>query len=1035
MQREFISYLNEISKKWRKKWEEAKLFEAEVSDKPKFFITAAFPYPNSPMHLGHSRTYSITDAYARFKRMQGFNVLFPMGFHYTGTPIIAMAEKVKIANEILEKVKEKEDPVAFLRAVWESARACSKETGRKLGDCFEEALNSQLERLGLGKVSKTQAEAVMQTALFLFMFDLPYEDIVKLTDPLAMADYFASITEESMKEMGYMIDWRRKFRTIDPDFQKFIVWQFTVLQKLGYVEKGTHPVAWDPVYNTPVSQHDTMGDVEPEIEDYDVILFKLKDEDLYLPAATLRAETVFGVTNVWLNPNVEYKVVEVEGKKWLLSPKAAYKIKYQKDEVKEVGVVKGSELLKKLAVNPATGDEVPILPATFVDPNVATGVVMSVPAHAPFDYVALKDLEKDPEYSEMVKNIEIIPVIEVPGMDEPTAVAIVKKMGIKSQEEKEKLEEATKEVYALEYRKGRMREDVLERAEKLGGKPLVGALKVLMAKKPVPEARELTANWLSAFGRGDKFYEIKNGPVYSRFGNEVVAKILKDQWFLNYGDPQWKALARKLLAQMRIVPEKFRKDFEETIEWLQRRACARTRGLGTPLPWDPKWIIESLSDSTIYMAFYTVDHILRSAKVDPEKLQPEVWDYILLGKGEVEKIAEKYGIDEEVLEKARESFSYWYPLDSRHSGKDLIKNHLTFFIFNHAAIFPEDLWPRQIVVNGFVTLQGQKMSKSLGNIIPLYKATRIYSPDVIRLGLLYGAELGSDADFNEQVVDRILENLKEIKEIVEMVKEFGEVEKPQELHVLDSWLLSSFIHDVDEVTQAMEDLRTRSASNTIYFILLNKIKEYLKDVKASGREDDQSVKWVLKYIVDRWVRMMVPFTPYFAEEMWHLLGHEGFVLNEPWPIAERELVDLIAIASKEYVDTLIEDIKEIIRVAKIENPKRVRIVVAPKEAQEMLRLAVKLAKEGKGMREFMAEGVKIYGKRAAKDLKRIFSLYQSLSESLREAVLTGEFDEKEVLEKYKQYLQSKLGLEVDVEEYKPEDKKKPMPLKPAIYVE
>ncbi len=1029
MQREFVDYLIKIAKKWREEWEKAKLHEADVSDKPKFFITAAFPYPNSPMHLGHSRTYSITDAYARFKRMKGYNVLFPMGFHYTGTPIIAMAEKVRISNEYLKQV---DDPVKFLKEAWEEAKKCSA-AGKKLTDCLKDAFKEIAKKYGIREPNKTEADALVQTAFFLFLFELPYEEVSKLTDPLSMADYFAGITENGMKELGYMIDWRRKFRTIDPDFQRFIVWQFTVLEKLGYIEKGTHPVAWDPVYNTPVSQHDTMGDVEPEIEDYDVILFKLKDEDLYLPAATLRAETVFGVTNVWLNPNVEYKVVEVEDKKWLLSPKAAYKIKFQKDDVKEVGSIKGSELLGKEVINPATGDVVPILPATFVDPEVATGVVMSVPAHAPFDYVALKDLENDPKWSEVVKRIEIIPVIEVPGFDEPTAIVYVKKLGIKNQEEKEKLEQATAEVYKLEHRKGKMREDVLERAEKLGGSPLVGALKVLLAKKPVPDARELTAKWLRAFGMGDVFYDIKNGPVISRFGNEVVVKILKDQWFLNYGDPQWKALARKLLANMKIVPEKFRADFENTIEWLQRRACARTKGLGTPLPWDPKWIIESLSDSTIYMAFYTVDHILRSAKVDPEKLQPEVWDYILLGKGSADEVAKKYGIDKSVLEEARKSFSYWYPLDSRHSGKDLIKNHLTFFIFNHAAIFPEDLWPRQIVVNGFVTLEGQKMSKSLGNIIPIYKAVKSYSPDVVRLALLYGAELDSDADFNEQIVDRIVRNLIEIKKIVEKVKGFKDVSKPKTFNALDAWMLSSFIHDIDEVTEAMEELKMRSASNTIYFILLNKIKDYMKEVEEGGMSE--SSKWVLRYIVEKWVRMMVPFTPFFAEEMWHELGNEDFVLNAQWPIAERELIDIVALAGKEYVDKIIEDVIEVIKVAKIENPQKVRIVVASPEQVEMLKLAAEVSRQGKSLREFMAEGVKSFGKQAAKDLRRVFELYQGLSDVMREAINSGKFDEQKVLNEYKSYMEKKLGLKVVIEEYKKGEKKRPLPLKPAIYVE
>ena len=73
----------------------------------------------------------------------------------------------------------------------------------------------------------------------------------------------------------------------------------------------------------------------------------------------------------------------------------------------------------------------------------------------------------------------------------------------------------------------------------------------------------------------------------------------------------------------------------------------------------------------------------------------------------------------------REEFKYYYPLDSRHSGRDLVPNHLSFFIFNHSIIFPKSQWPRQIVVNGSVLMDGKKMSKSMGNIIPLrryYKA-------------------------------------------------------------------------------------------------------------------------------------------------------------------------------------------------------------------------------------------------------------------------------------------------------------------------
>ena len=76
-----------LEKKWQKKWAWSKIDEADPDPRrPKYFVTAAYPYPNSPQHIGHARTYTIADVNARFHRMNGYNTLYPMGFHYTGTP-------------------------------------------------------------------------------------------------------------------------------------------------------------------------------------------------------------------------------------------------------------------------------------------------------------------------------------------------------------------------------------------------------------------------------------------------------------------------------------------------------------------------------------------------------------------------------------------------------------------------------------------------------------------------------------------------------------------------------------------------------------------------------------------------------------------------------------------------------------------------------------------------------------------------------------------------------------------------------------
>src|SRR3989337_216318 len=116
-----------IETKWRKKWSEGKDFETDPNEKEKKFITVAYPYPNSPQHIGHGRTYTMTDVHARFRRMHGLNVLLPMAWHFTGTPVIAMVDRLKEGDSDLldtflklykvprERLKELETPVGMAR--------------------------------------------------------------------------------------------------------------------------------------------------------------------------------------------------------------------------------------------------------------------------------------------------------------------------------------------------------------------------------------------------------------------------------------------------------------------------------------------------------------------------------------------------------------------------------------------------------------------------------------------------------------------------------------------------------------------------------------------------------------------------------------------------------------------------------------------------------------------------------------------------------------------------------------------------------
>ena len=976
---DFAKWLHEIAGKWQREWREKRIFEADPDlSREKFFITAAFPYPNSPLHLGHSRTYTIADVYARFMRMQGFNVLFPMGFHYTGTPIITMADAIANGDrELIELMTE--------------------------------------------------------------VYGVPEEDIEKLKDPLSLARYFHQDAKNAMIEAGYSIDWRREFTTIDPEFKRFIIWQYTKLRGKGLITRGTHPVGWCPVHNMPVGMHDTKNDVEPEIGEFNLMLFRL--DDYYMPAATLRPETVFGVTNVWVNPRARYVKAIVDGRKYIVSERAAFKLKFQRDSVEIVETTSGEELVGKRVVNPATGRSVPILPADFVDPDTATGVVMSVPAHAPYDYVALKEVVE--ERRDLLERLGIsaeelkpIPLIKVEGYGEIPAKDIVERMGIKSQYEKDKLDEATKKLYSDEYHNGVVREDIVDLVypdlDPATRKFAVAPVAAWIAGARVSDAREATARWLSALGLADKMYEIMNRPVYCRCGNEIVVKVLKDQWFIDYGNEEWKSLARELLASMRILPPEMRAEFEKTIDWLHERAVARTRGLGTELPWAKGWIIESLSDSTIYMAFYTVIHKIRAYGIPAEKLTVEFWDYVLHGHGDPEELSRRLGISGSVLEELRSEFDYWYPLDSRHSGRDLVPNHLTFFIFHHAALFPRNKWPRQIVVNGFVLYEGKKMSKSLRNIVPLRWALRYYGPDTVRTSLMASAELLQDANFSDELARSVLSQFARITRYVE-----ASLKPEGDWDLADDWLVSKLQGHIDSVTSYMKELRTRAATIELVYEMENDVAKYLSIRGSPGP--------ALREYMEKWLLMLAPIAPHLAEELWHRLGRESFISTEHWPVSDRSRVKKSVELAVAYVDRLVEDIKSIVRATKTEAKKVVIVVAKPERWAEARAVAEVVKKKGQlrdAVRSLISQG--LTGKRAAETARRLYDMLRQESSSYVELIAgVEEFDEKRSIDRLADYIRKRVGaerIEVYYEDEAPsgfpsQKLKQLVPARPAILVE
>jgi leucyl-tRNA synthetase len=973
-----MAFLKQIEQKWQRKWAEARIFEADPNPKkPKCYITVAYPYPNSPQHIGHGRTYTLADVHARYMRMRGYNVLLPMAFHYTGTPVLAMS--------------------------------------KRLAENDKDLIND-----------------------FVKVYKVPKEKLKELARPLEMARYFHEEIKAGMKAIGYSIDWRREFTTIDPHYNHFIEWQFQKLREKGYITRGSHPVGWCPKDGNPVGQHDTQGDVEPEIGEFTLIKFRYGD--WILPAATLRPETIFGVTNMWLNPKTMYVKVQVNGEKWIVSRESAEKLRYLNRKVTVQESFKGAQLIGKTVENPATGEKILILPADFVDPKNATGVVMSVPAHAPYDYVALTNLTKNPaplkEFGISTEEIAVLKPLSIIALSEYSDIPagdVVEQMGIHSQEDP-KLEDATREVYRHEFHSGKMKADT--------GK---------YAGLSVAEAKDKVKQDLTEQGKAEGMYELLNKPVTCRCGTECIIKIFEDQWFINYGDPEWKAVVHKALDKMEILPEELRAEFNYVIDWLHEKACARKSGLGTKLPWDHEWIIESLSDSTIYMAYYTIAKHIKKHAIEPAQLTDEVCDYIFLGVGKPTDVAKRAGIDVKVLGDMRQEFKYFYPLDSRHSGRDLVPNHLTFLIFNHTAIFPEKLWPRQIVTNGSVTMQGAKMSKSFGNIIPLIEGIAQFGADPLRMGILATAELLQDADFSPTLARSMRDRLERFYKFGEEIAKAGNPEvSKQSLTLPDRWMLSRLQEHITMATEAMDKLAVRKAIHSAMYELDQDVQWYVRRIggRKHSAQSRKAVNYVLRQIIDAQIRMLAPVTPHICEELWEKMNGKGFISLAAWPSADPAKVDTRAEESEALVAATLQDTLDIIKATRMK-PKKAHYYAAAEWKRSIFVLAVHKSLAGKIsqsdlMKELMksAEMRKI-AKQLAKFVGQITDEVNKMSVEKKQRLnRIGVIDEDQILREARDFFKRELSVEVhacseeDPKRYDPKNRAQlAKPYRPAIYIE
>ncbi len=949
-----------IEKKWQAEWSQAGINSASRDDRPKFMIIFAYPGVTGYLHVGHLRGYTYADAIGRYKRMMGYNVMFPVGTHATGNGAISLADRIK---------RKDPDIIKYM-----------KDNG-----CTDEQLKD-------------------------------------LTEPMDVVNFFNEIyVNDYWKKFGFLADWRRFTCTLNPDYGKFIEWQFRKLMEAGLLIQKPYyspycpncgPVAID------ASETDISKGGNAEVQEYTLLKFDFGE--MKLIAATLRPETVYGQVCFWVNPETEYVKMKHGGETWIVSSSAVDKLEMQFDDIEEIGTIQGRDMVGWTCKAPMVGRIITILPATFADPEVGTGMVTSVPSDSPDDYINLKYIKEHPdEYKKYgidertLASINPISIIKISGYGDLPAKDIIEELGITSTDDP-KLEEAKKKIYKDGFHSGIMRETC---------GPYAGMR--------VEEAKEKIKQAMLKSGEAEILHDLSEG-VVCRCGETVHVKRIDDQWFINYGDEDLTEKTSEHCKDMKIYPPEYHANIHSTLDWFRERACARQGNwLGTRFPFDNKWIIEAISDSTLYPIYYAISLYANNGNIKPDNMTETFFDYVILGKGDVDEVSKETEVSPTLLNNIRNDVGYWYPLDINLGGKEHMTVHFPVFLFNHMAILPPEMQPQGIIVNWYITGKKSKISKSKGGAQPIAGAIEEFGVDAMRLYYAHVASMFIDVEWNEEFVFSYKQRLERIFTFAEELTFTSGTESG-----IDRWLHSRFQTHISSIRNSMERYDLRQMATAAYYEMYNDLKWYVR----RGGSDSSTIKDVLKV----WILSMMPITPHMAEELWELAEFEGLASSALYP--EPQENDATAEYGENLIRSTISDVAQIRKVASIEASK-ICIYTAPSWKRKVYSIAAVILESGNELTiPALTKGsmsdpeIRNNGKAASELSKKVATTM--LREDSKKIRMYAETDEYSIIRNASNFLKDEIGLPVSVfsaddqSKYDPKGKSAAaVPGRPAIYLE
>ena len=797
-----------VERRWQEAWDDASVYRTPDDVDDPTYVLGMYPYPSGQLHMGHVRNYTITDAYARYRRMRGDDVLHPMGWDAFGLPA-ENAAKERDTNprdwtvDCIETMKGQMESMGFGYDWDREITTCTPEYYK-----WNQWLFSRFLEEGLAERRDAEVNwcPECETVLADEQVEGDGELCWRCDTPVGTRDleqWFLKITEyadELVDDIDNLGGWPDSVRQMQRNW-------------IGRQDGTELPFE---ISGSPRGADGRDGGAEPR--EYGTV-----------EAFSTRVDTIHGATFFALAPDhpISESLAETDDDVRRFVEEEA-----DPDGDEPNGVATGLT-----ATNPVTGEAIPVYVADFVLSEVGTGALMAVPAHD----------ERDHAFAEK-KGLEIRPVIapEPEAGEEPTVPDVDSAAftedgvlvnsgaydGLDSETARDRL---TADIEGAETAtQYRLRDWGISR-QRYWGTPIpivhceaCGAVPVPAEALPVelPEFVNTTGNPLDAADEWKETTCPDCGGDAERETDTMDTFVDSSWYFLRYVSP----------------------DLEEA-------------------PFDPDRANDWMPvDQYVGGIEHAVMHLLYSRFV-------------------TKTLADHEGLDH------REPFE-------------------------------------NLLAQGMVQLEGEKMSKSKGNVVSPQAIVSEYGADTARLFMMQAARPERDFDWSEQGVQSAYRFLARLSELVEAYAAGG-IETTAEAgpiaDYLDSETEAAVVVATEEYDELVFNTAVRGAQS-----LVGTLRQYREYAAVHGETFERALSVA--------VRLLAPVAPHICEELWETLGGDGFVVDSAWPEADadRETVE----KRRRLVENTREDVRQIVDVAGIDDPERIDIVVTPAWKHEALNVAI-----------------------------------------------------------------------------------------------